>query len=73
VFKKVEVSCTNCTNDEERQNRISEILAAGVYAYLKKNGHLRGNLGRKEKIKRLLVTAKGISNQVQEEIERELP
>lgn|GEM_PF-1678246 len=72
MFKKVEVSYTERTDDKERLKRITEILAEGVYAYLKKNGLLREDIERTEKIKRLLEKAKEIGNQAEEEIEREI-
>lgn len=41
VFKKVEVTYTERADDGERLKRITEILAEGVYAYLKTSGLLR--------------------------------
>ena len=71
MFKKVEVSYTERADDRERQKRITEILAEGVYAYLKKSGLLREDIERTEKIKRLLEKAKEVGNQAEEEIEGE--
>jgi len=71
VFKKVEVSYTERADDGERLKRITEILAEGVYAYLKTSGLLREDIERTEKIKRLLEKAKEVGNQAEEEIEGE--
>jgi len=71
VFKKVEVSYTEKADDRERQKRITEILAEGVYVYLKKNGLLREDIERAERIKKLLEKAKGVGNQAGEVIEGE--
>jgi len=71
VFKKVEVSYTERTDDKERLKRIAEILADGVYVYLKKSGLLREDMERTERIKRLLEKAKEVGNQAEEEIEGE--
>ncbi len=71
MFKKVEVSYTEKADDRERQKRITEILAEGVYVYLKKNGLLREDIERAERIKKLLEKAKGVGNQAGEVIEGE--
>lgn len=71
MFKKVEVSYTERTDDKERLKRIAEILADGVYVYLKKSGLLREDMERTERIKRLLEKAKEVGNQAEEEIEGE--
>lgn len=71
MFKKVEVSYTERADDGERLKRITEILAEGVYAYLKTSGLLREDIERTEKIKRLLEKAKEVGNQAEEEIEGE--
>jgi len=71
VFKKVEVSYTERADDGERLKRITEILAEGVYAYLKTSGLLREDIERTKRIKRLLEKAKEVGNQAEEEIERE--
>jgi len=71
VFKKVEVSYTERADDGERLKRITEILAEGVYAYLKTSGLLREDIERTERIKRLLEKAKEVGNQAEEEIEGE--
>ncbi len=68
MFKKVEVSYTEKADDRERQKRITEILAEGVYVYLKKNGLLREDIERAERIKKLLEKAKGVGNQAGEVI-----
>ena len=73
VCKKVEISYTDKTDDQERQKRITEILAEGVYAYLKTSGYLREDRERAERIKRVVKKAKEIGNQAEEEIERETP
>ena len=71
MFKKVEVSYTERADDGERLKRITEILAEGVYAYLKTSGLLREDIERTKRIKRLLEKAKEVGNQAEEEIERE--
>lgn len=71
MFKKVEVSYTERADDGERLKRITEILAEGVYAYLKMSGLLREDIERTERIKRLLEKAKEVGNQAEEEIEGE--
>ncbi|MCL6471656.1 MAG: hypothetical protein K6T91_02460 [Firmicutes bacterium] len=71
MFKKVEVSYTERADDGERLKRITEILAEGVYAYLKTSGLLREDIERTERIKRLLEKAKEVGNQAEEEIEGE--
>ena len=68
VFKKVEVSYTERADDGERLKRITEILAEGIYAYLKTSGLLREDIERTERIKRLLEKAKEVGNQAEEEI-----
>lgn len=73
MFKKIEVSYTERTDNEERLKRITEIVAEGVYAYLKTTGLLRENKERTERIKRVMEKAKEIGNQAEEEIEREIP
>lgn len=73
MFKKVEVSYTERTDDKERLKRITEILAEGVYAYLKTSGLLREDIERTERIKRVVENAKEVGNQEEEEIEREIP
>lgn len=71
MFKKVEVSYTERTDNEERLKRITEILAEGVYTYLKTLGLLREDIERTERIKRLLEKAKEVGNQEEEEIKGE--
>lgn len=68
MFKKVEVSYTERADDGERLKRITEILAEGIYAYLKTSGLLREDIERTERIKRLLEKAKEVGNQAEEEI-----
>jgi len=69
VFKKVEISYIETTEGKERLKRITEILSEGVYTYLKKNGLLRENSDRTERIKCILENAKEAGNQAEEEIE----
>jgi len=71
VFKKVEVSYTERADDGERLKRITEILAEGVYGYLKTSGLLREDIERTERIKRLVEKAKEVGNQAEEETEGE--
>lgn len=58
-------------SDKARQKRITEILAEGVYAYLKTSGLLKEDMERTEKIKRVVGEAKKAGNAWQEEIEGE--
>jgi uncharacterized Zn finger protein len=71
VVKKVDFSYTERADDRERLKRITEILAEGVYTYLKKSGLLREDGERAERIKRLLEKAKEAGNQAEEETEGE--
>lgn len=71
MFKKIEVSYTERADDGERLKRITEILAEGVYAYLKTSGLLREDIERTERIKRRLEKAKEVGNQAEEETEGE--
>ena len=71
MFKKVEVSYTERADDGERLKRITEILAEGVYGYLKTSGLLREDIERTERIKRLVEKAKEVGNQAEEETEGE--
>ena len=71
MFKKVEVSYTERADNGERLKRITEILAEGIYTYLKTSGLLREDIERTERIKRLLEKAKEVGNQAEEEIEGE--
>ncbi len=70
MFKKIEISYTQATEEKERLKRITEILSEGVYAYLKKNGLLKEDSERTESIKRLLEKTTEVDTHV-EEIERE--
>ena len=71
MFKRVDVSYIETTQEKERLDRVAEILSEGVYAHLKKSGLLRKDLNRKKMIKRLLEKTKVLGDKVKEEIERE--
>ncbi len=57
---KIKIEYIEVPDEAERIHRISKILAEGVYAYLKKEGLLRVNLERKEKVQEAMDTARGI-------------
>lgn len=50
-------------SETERRNKIAEILAEGVYSYLKKNGFLKGDFGREGRIVQLLEKTKKVGTQ----------
>lgn len=65
--KQVTISYIDAPNDLDRQNRIIEILAEGLYAYLKNKNLLRNDLESTEKIKTALNSARQISQKISEE------
>lgn len=69
MFKKIEVSCIEKAENSENLKKITEILADGVYEYLKKNGYLREDTERSERIRTVLEKAKEACNQDGKEIE----
>jgi hypothetical protein len=73
VFKKIEVSYTEKTDEEERLKRITEILAEGVYSYLRGSGLLKEDREQEERINRVVMEVKEVRNQRMEEIEKEIP
>ena len=48
---KVEVEYIEVADEEERIQKVAKILAQGVYSYLKKEGLLRIDPNRKEKVR----------------------
>lgn len=69
MFKKIEVSCIEKTENGENLKKITEILADGVYEYLKKNGYLREDTERAARIRTVLERAKEAGNKDGEGIE----
>ena len=65
--KQVKISYIDAPNDLDHQNRIIEILAEGLYAYLKNRNLLRNDLESAEKIKVALDNARQISQKISEE------
>jgi hypothetical protein len=59
---KVEVEYVESPDDAERIKKVAKILAEGVYAYLKKEGVLRIDPKRKEKIREAMDKAREIIN-----------
>jgi hypothetical protein len=57
---------------EERQIKIAEIVAEGVYSYLKKNSFLKEDIGRERRIGELLENTKRVEihNMDVEELQR---
>ncbi len=49
---------------EERQIKIAEILAEGVYSYLKGNGQLKEDFKKEKKVQELLERIKGIDTPI---------
>lgn len=62
VSKKVEITYSVVTGENDRQERVARILSGGVYEYLKKSGFLREEAERREKIGRLLKEGKKVEN-----------
>lgn len=59
---KVEVEYIDCPDEAVRMNKAAKILASGVYAYLKKEGILRIDPKRKEKVREAMDKAREIIN-----------
>lgn len=59
---KVEVEYIETPDDPERMKKVAKILADGVYAYLKKEGLLKIDPQRKEKVREAMDKAREIIN-----------
>ena len=59
---KVEVEYVESPDDAERIRKVAKILAGGIYAYLKKEGMLRIDPKRKEKVHGAMARAREIIN-----------
>ena len=59
---KVEVEYIDSPDEAERIRKVAKILAEGVYAYLKKEGLLRIDPQRKEKVRETMDKAREIIN-----------
>lgn len=59
---KVEVEYVESTDDAERIKKVAKILAEGVYNYLKKEGLLRVDPKRHEKVRQAIDNAREIAN-----------
>jgi hypothetical protein len=59
---KVEVEYIETPDEPERMKKVTKILAEGVYAYLKKEGVLRIDPKRKEKVREAMDKAREIIN-----------
>jgi len=59
---KVEVEYVESPDEAERIKKVAKILAGGVYAYLKKEGVLRIDPKRKEKVQKAMDKAREIMN-----------
>lgn len=62
MLGKIDFSYTGEHKEDERREKIIEILSQGVYAYLKKKGLLKDKPGRSKKIKLLLDKTKEMSH-----------
>ncbi|MEI8349815.1 MAG: hypothetical protein WCI77_06655 [Candidatus Omnitrophota bacterium] len=59
---KVEVEYVESPDEAERIRKVAKILAEGVYAYLKKEGLLRVDPKRHEKVRQAIDNAREIAN-----------
>lgn len=59
---KVEVEYIENPDDAERIKKIAKILAEGVYSYLKKEGLLRVDPKRHERVRQAIDNAREIAN-----------
>jgi len=64
--RKIEISYVESPNEKERIEKITEIISEAVYTYLKKQGLLREDPNKSEKLKSLLKEIKEISNNDEE-------
>ena len=59
---KVTVEYIETPDEAERMKKVAKILAGGVYVYLKKEGVLRIDPKRKEKVREAMDKAREIIN-----------
>jgi len=59
---KVEVEYVESPDDVDRIKKVAKILAEGVYTYLKKEGLLRIDPKRHEKVRQAIDNAREIAN-----------
>ena len=59
---KVEVEYVDSPDEAERIKKVAKILAEGVYSYLKKEGLLRVDPKRHEKVRQAIDNAREIAN-----------
>jgi len=59
---KVEVEYVDAPDQDKRIQKVAKILAEGVYSYLKKEGVLRIDPKRKEKVREAMDKAREIIN-----------
>ncbi len=59
---KVEVEYVDSPDEAERIKKVAKILAEGVYSYLKKEGLLRIDPKRHEKVRQAIDNAREIVN-----------
>ncbi len=59
---KVEVEYVESPDDAERIKKVAKILAEGIYSYLKKEGLLRVDPKRHDKIRQAIDNAREIAN-----------
>jgi len=57
---KVAISFTEPENIEAQKEKITDILADGLYAYLKKSGHLKKDRTLTQKVERVLAESRKI-------------
>ena len=54
MSKTIEVQYTGVLDEKDRQEKLIEILAEGVFSYLKEEGLLKKDATKSEKVLRLL-------------------
>ena len=59
---KIEVEYVDSPDETERIKKVAKILAEGVYSYLKKEGLLRVDPKRHEKVRQAIDNAREIAN-----------
>ena len=59
---KIEVEYVDSPDEAERIKKVAKILAEGVYSYLKKEGLLRVDPKRHEKVRQAIDNAREIAN-----------
>ena len=59
---KIEVEYVDSPDEAERIKKVAKILAEGVYSYLKKEGLLRIDPKRHEKVRQAIDNAREIAN-----------